>query len=268
MRVFLRFWRGLRTNKGVDIYLSIGLALVVGVLGLSNVVSNDTVAAATLATLAVIAVSMLISRHQMIGLTETVQGVSESVRSQAIEGLSMDRLLPESPSGVGLIHAGARDIAIVGVTLSRTIRSNYDELERRLLAGARIRVALIDPKSGAPMEAARRCSVDDRPEIFEHRLDPALDLLRQLSEMEHAAGSVEVRLLPYVPSVGLILLDAETETGRIYVDVYAHRPVGPEPIIGLRRDRDPRWYRHFAQEFDRIWAGGRVAGAADGFAAH
>lgn len=267
MGTLRRLRRALLATKDVEVYLSIGLALSVGVLGLVDVVGNDTVAAATLATLAVIAVSLLVSRHQMAQLEQGVRGLTATVRDQSLAGVSLDRLLSASTAGAGLPIAGAQDIRISGVTLNRTIRNNYDELERLLRDGASIRIALIDPDGSAPEEAARRCSVPDEPQIFEHRLNPTLGLLRRLSATSPRRGRVEVRLLPFVPAVGLILIDVEQAAGRVFVDVYAHRPIGPEPVLSLERDRDPRWYRHFAQEFDRIWAAGRVPGPADGFAA-
>jgi hypothetical protein len=164
-----------------------------------------------------------------------------------------------STSGADLPLAGVRDIRLSGVTLSRSVRNNYDAFERCLRAGGTVRIALIDPESRAPAEAALRCGVADQPEVFDRRLRPTIDLLRQLCASDHGAGSIEVRLLPYVPAAGLTLLSPTTDEGRILVDVYAHRPVGPEPVISLSRGRDPRWYAHFLDEWDRVWAGGRPA---------
>ncbi|MFJ9846659.1 hypothetical protein ACIRYZ_40755 [Kitasatospora sp. NPDC101155] len=56
----------------------------------------------------------------------------------------------------------AQDIRIVGVTLSRTLRDLVDELQRRAVAGAVVKVALIDPAGSAPEEAARRSTIPDR----------------------------------------------------------------------------------------------------------
>ena len=50
----------------------------------------------------------------------------------------------------------ARDIRLVGVTLSRTVRTHLPALTRCLAAGGTVRVVVIDPDSGAEQEAARR----------------------------------------------------------------------------------------------------------------
>ncbi|MEV4413623.1 DUF5919 domain-containing protein [Catellatospora sp. NPDC049609] len=264
MKNSMRLFRYVVTHRELEVHLSIALALVVGVLGLLDVVGAPVVTAATLATLAVMAMSVLVNRRQMGEVERSMRALSEAVRHRDTENVSVDSLLRESTSGAGALGSGMSDVGMLGVTLGRTLRSNYHELEKLLREGARIRVALLDPASGAPEEAARRCGVGHQPEIFQQRLQLSVGLLRQLSATA-GPGSVEVRLLPFAPAVGLLVTDPGTGGGRVHLDIYAHRPVGPEPVLVLRRDRDPGWFAHFVDEFERVWANGRAPGPADGF---
>lgn len=150
---------------------------------------------------------------------------------------------------------GAADVRLVGVTMSRTLRNQLHALEQRLAAGATVRIAVIDPNPGTLAEAARRCTLPDSPAVFQKRLEPTMGLLRQLAD--RSPGRFHVRLLAFVPAVGLILIDPLTEHSRIHVDLYSHHPSAREPSMAVCADRNPHWYRHFLNQFDRIWATGR-----------
>lgn len=261
-----RWWVDLATGKNIDLYVTVVIALSVGLLGVFNVVDSEVIAAATLAILALVTIGSLGTRRQVAVLESAGRELAELLRRSG-SVMSADQFLSPSTSGLDVELRGATDIRLVGVSLSRTIRNHVDELERRLLKGAHIKIALIEPGSHAVHEAARRSTIPDAPEIFEHRLRPTVDLLRQLAAVPGAEERLQVRFLTFVPAFGLTMVDPHDDDGMIHVDIYAHRSAGPEPVLRLTPQRDPRWYRHFLQEFDRIWTHGRLAGAADGFAA-
>ncbi|WDZ86915.1 hypothetical protein [Micromonospora cathayae] len=246
------------TGRELEAYLVSGAALVVGALGLFNVTSPEVVAAATLAVLGVITFDLLTGRRRLRRIESTLRTLAGNLRGDGAD--SVDRLLTPTVPGGAVGVAGARDIRLVGVTLSRTIRNHLDELRQQLAAGATVRVALIDPTGTAPQEAARRNGLDalGGGEVFEHRIQPTIDLLDYLAAQTAGAGRLEVRLLRFVPAFGMVLVDPEDPGGRIAIDIYSHRPDGREATVTLRAERDPVWYRHFALEFDRIWASGRV----------
>ncbi|MEU4569336.1 hypothetical protein [Micromonospora sp. NPDC023956] len=246
------------TNRDLEAYLVSGAALVVGALGLFNVTSPEVVAAATLAVLGVITFDLLTGRRHLRRVESTLRSVAGNLRTEGVD--SADRLLRPALPGTATGMAGARDVRLVGVTLSRTVRNHLDELRQQLAAGATVRVALIDPDSTAPGEAARRNGLDAAGggEVFEHRIQPTIDLLDYLAAQTAGSGRLEVRLLDFVPAFGMAMVDPEDPAGRISIDIYSHHPDGREATITLRADREPVWYRHFAREFDRIWASGRV----------
>ena len=241
--------------RQLDLILTIGVAIVVGVLGALDLVGPAVTGGATLTTLGLLALNSLHGRTAVHSLSRTVRELGDHVG-----GAGADRLLAPSTSGVDLDLSEAHDIRIVGVTLARTVRNHYAVLLERLAAGATVRIALIAPDAATVAEAARRNTVADRPEIFEHRLLPTLDLLAGLAA--HAAdgpGRLEVRLLDFVPAFGLVGVDVDGVTGQLRVDIYSHRCGTAEPTLPLYAGRDIRWFQHFAGEFERVWAAGRPA---------
>ncbi|MGW4463969.1 hypothetical protein [Micromonospora sp. NPDC004704] len=258
-----RSWWFRLAGRELEAYLTASLALAVGLLSLLDVASPAIVSAATLSILGLIVFDLLTGRRRMRRLDSAIRDLAKSLGRVGLTE-SVDRLITAAGPGTVLRIDDAEDIRLVGVTLSRTIRSHLHDLERRLAAGASIRVAILDPDGPGPREAARRNAVPDNARVFEHRLQPTIDLLQHLAAGLDVTGRLEVRFLQFVPAFGLTLVDPAKVDGRISVDIYSHRPAGPEAVITLNAGRDPIWYRHFASEFDLIWASGQPAPISGG----
>jgi hypothetical protein len=240
--------------RQLDLVATIASSIAVGVLGAFDVVGPAVVSGATLGVLGLLAIGSLHGRSALAGLTDSVRQFGRHIGDHA----AADRLLNPSAAGMDLDLRSARDIRIVGVTLARTLRNHYAVLQQRLEAGATVRIALITPQEDTLAEAARRSTVAGRPEIFEHRLLPTLDLLDALADgAATGPGRLEVRLLDFVPAFGLVAVDPETPDGQARVDIYSHRCGTPEPALPLRADRDVRLCAHFLAEFDSIWTAGQ-----------
>lgn len=243
VRLLRRYWR---RRPGIDLetYLTVGVAVSVGLLNLLGAVNSEIVSTATLSILAMVSFSLLRShRPARHAATTPVGAVPTSI-------------------GPGRGPPPASDIRLVGVSLNRTIRSNLSTLERCLIAGGSVRVVVIDPGTAAPEEAARRSGVPTHGGIFAHRLRPTVDLLRLLAEAPQTADRLQVRLAPFVPSFGLVMVDPDAGHGWLSVEIYSHRPGGVEPSLTLTAEHHPQWYWHFRAEFDQIWTRARPVVAA------
>ncbi|MCO8270256.1 hypothetical protein M1L60_06565 [Actinoplanes sp. TRM 88003] len=246
----MRLWRSL------DLVLTSAVALTVGVLGMLNLAEASVLAGATLATLGVLAAGSLTARLQMHGLTDLT-------RRHLVEPPSADRLLTTSTSGLDADLSHAWEIGLIGVTLNRTIRNHSVELRACVERGGTVRIAVIDPRGDVLDEAARRSTSPGTAEIFAHRLQPTLDLAAALTALP-GPGRAEVRLLDFVPAVGLLAVDTHQPHGRLHVDIYSHTFGGREPALALEPGRDHTWFQHFQAEFDQIWTAGRPAFVSGG----
>jgi hypothetical protein len=251
----MRLWRYL------DLYFTMLVAVTVGLLGVLDLASTGIIAGATLATLGVLSTGTLTGRLQMRRLNDTAAELTALTREGLGGPPSADRLLAASQAGLESDLGTAGEIAIIGVTLSRTLRNQLTDLRACLHRGGAVRIALIDPSDATVAEAARRSTIPDAPEIFAHRLRPSLDLLRELT-LSAGPGRLEIRLIGFVPAVGLLMIDPAEAHGQVRVDIYSHRFAAPEPTLALLAHRDPVWYRHFRQEFEQIWSTGRPVLAA------
>ncbi|TMR93888.1 hypothetical protein [Nonomuraea basaltis] len=241
------------TGKNLEIYLTALIALAVGVLGVFGTVDSKVVGAATLATLALVAVNALGPRHQVADLESRVAALNRLVE----ERLAGEAFLTTVKKGLDERVARADDIRFAGVTLSRTVRAHVDDLRKSLGRGASVKVLLIDPNGTVPEEAARRSTIPGHSDVFEHRVKSTIYFLRDLE------GSIEVRFLPFVPAFGLVLLDAGDDDGVIHVELGTHRSAGRDPVFTVTPGRDHFWFEHFKAEFDRMWEVGREPTEAD-----
>jgi hypothetical protein len=242
----------LRARRNLELYLTGAVALVVSVLSITDVVDLSVVAAATLAVLALLAWSGLASRHEVAGLRATVSRV---LAEQAGE-LPAQRFFSTHTAEVADDVARARDVRLLGVTLTRTVRDLLPVLERRLAAGASVRVVIIDVDSPARGEAVSRSRDADTPNFYHNRVSSTIDLLRVLARSSQSI-SLELRALPFVPTFGMCLTDLGEGHGRAHVEIYQHKSIEPNPSFTLRAGRDGRWYDLFVAQFDTLWKSGR-----------
>ncbi|MCK4472651.1 MAG: hypothetical protein KAW49_12805, partial [Anaerolineae bacterium] len=149
--------------------------------------------------------------------------------------------------------AQAKFIGIVGVTSTGTVRSYLNTFENRLASGAHIRFIMIDPSSSAPRQAVLRSKGLIGDSFYTDLLRPTIDLICGLAAWADSRGTVELGLLPYVPSFGLLLIDPDEAHGRIIVEIYQHRSSAFHPTCELNVQRDTRWYKFFRKQFDLLW---------------
>jgi hypothetical protein len=74
-----------------------------------------------------------------------------------------------------------------------------------------------------------------------------------------------LRLLPYIPSFGIIAVDPAEANGVIYVEIYRHKSLEENAAFKLERERDQRWYDYFLSQYNVLWESARQATEEDGF---
>jgi hypothetical protein len=244
-------------GHNLEIYLTVSVSLALGLLGIFSVVENRIIAAATLGTLALLAFSNLTSRNQVGELRDSVRQLATAVSEVVRDDVPAGRFLAVKAPSIQEELRGANDIRLVGVTLGRTVRDLAGGMERRLRAGATVRIVIIDPDSSAPLDAVARTLGVTSADLYRPRIASAIEILTHLASRAQAGGHVEVRLLPFVPAFGMYLIDPNEPDGRVYVELYQHRSLEPNPTFALQAERDGHWYSFFVRQFDILWDSAR-----------
>jgi len=251
------FWRrlglDLRHGRNVELYLTVVVSVVLAILGVFDVVDAPVLGAATLAVLALLAASLLTSRTQVEMVKSSLDEFSDSVRGD----VSADQFLLDRVPPLDEILAAAMDIRLVGVTLTRTVRELMPELDRSLRRGSSVRVIVFDVESPAAVEAVARTRGATGSDFYRNRLSSTFDLLSILTTSATDISRLQLRVVPFVPTFGMYLLDPNENHGRIWVEVYQHRTLEANPTMSLRSNRDGHWYQLFLRQFETLWESGR-----------
>ena len=252
MRRLRKLVQDLTQGRNLEVYLTLVVALVLLLLDVLGIVSDEAIAAGILATLALLALSVFNNR--------------ESVDASRAEIVELKQILERQIRGRASVHeffiAGRLDLAaelesadtiyLAGVTLNRTVRDYLGIIDRRLQVGAEIQILIIDPESDAPKQALLRDYKQTSDEFIRNRIASTTEMLRALLPLSNARGSLTLWYLPYVPSFGLFLIDPDKPNGRVYVELYQHVSLDENPTFILERKHDPYYYDFFVQQFNRL----------------
>lgn len=240
-REWIRRVQALVGDENLDLYLLAFVGLVFTVLGITGISDVKTLASAVLALLAILAFSQIKSRK----LTQRIN----HARAGAVA------LRPDFPPDLIDRRAGASDILLIGLTMTRTVQGMRTDLPAILKTGGRVRVLVLDPTSETLMVTAdRHRSHSQGVEQLRTRIRATLDDLTALRERH--GGRLEIRVLSSIPSAGYNCVDVGKPNGIVCVQHYEFHPEGEAGPIMVLSKGDAPWYRHFGDEAERLWESG------------
>ncbi|WP_340685605.1 DUF5919 domain-containing protein [Amycolatopsis coloradensis] len=231
------------TDDNLDLYVLGTVALVFTVLGATGISDVKTLSSVVTALLALLAFSQIRSRR----LTEQVRNSNRGGPASFFE--------PEFPADLISRRAAAFDILLIGHSMTRTVQGMRGDIRSILESGGRIRVLVLDPTDEELVAIAdRRISQSLGQGRLRQRILATLDELTSLKS--RTGGRVEIRVSSRIPSAGFNCLDVSGKRGLICVQHYEYRPSGEAAPVFTVEPKDAPWYRHFADEAERLWGDG------------
>ena len=232
-----RIWKNAREN--IIEYVTIIVAIGVAILDLLGRVPDNSIVPLTLAVLGLLAASMLRIQQKIEQFTGP-QG--QLFQEKHDDGLEKD-----------LEHA--KEVWLMGVSLSRTIKTNYVPFERKLAQGDTIRVLLVDPKGkGIEMAAGREYGSRFDAKRLRDLIRGSLDDLERLKQK--APDKLHVRVIDNPLTFGGVAVNPNDAAGVLYLEHYSYKmPGGSVPKFVLRAG-DGQWYDFFRDEMQALWDNG------------
>lgn len=237
-----------RKGKNLDVYLTISISACIAALGIFSVVNQEVVASATLATLAIVAVSLLKNRNE----EENIKNVLEKLQDDYISASSFFRVytIPQSKN----LLPTAQSAFFWGVNFRRTITVWDSEIERSLVNGAKLRFLLSKPNSSALEMAA----FTRRPRSTRDRENKTLqNSITRLAEISNSIGkidSIEVRVIDHLPPWVIITIDPNSGKGTMSIVLFSFRNSTEErPTLKLLAEKDKHWFDFFVDQFEQVW---------------
>ncbi|MEM7536803.1 MAG: hypothetical protein AAF639_31780 [Chloroflexota bacterium] len=245
MKFLHRIWADVRQGENIDLYLTVFVAILLVILNLLGVAPDSMLTPLTLAVLGLLAVTMLGNRYQFEHLVNRLTEQSTSFFSTDVAD-SFDTDLQN-----------ASEIWMVGVSLSRTIKSHYGLLETLLKRGVHVRVLLIDPESHESIAIATQREYHDRRFSQDRIRSMIRNTLQDLYALKEVAPTqMSIRLIQFPLAFGAVATDPNELTGVLHLEHYSYKmPGGSVPKFTLIA-KDGQWYDFFRDELDTLWENG------------
>lgn len=207
-----------------------------------------------LGIIGLLATSELVERHRTLRKIERVSRETLELAKDIPTSPSAESFFAREPSSAFAGFSTFSEVCISGMNLRRTATSHIGLFERRLKEGATLRFLLVDPNSDAVSIIADRNYVYKDSEVLKSVIQSSLESLCHMGAGQNVNGTLEVRVLRYVPSYGLTMIDPNQSGGRILVDAYPYRvPPDDYPCFWLEREKDGRWFQFFRAQFSAMW---------------
>lgn len=245
-------WDDIRNRENLDVYTTIGLAIVISILGAFGITSIEVVASTVLGVLGLISVSLLQNRRENERVLRSLSKLEAEI--SAVQYLKNRTDYPPLQETL----ANARMVCLMGPTLVNLFSSwsGYFREQQMVKHGTKFRVLIIDPESEAVESMHRFFRIPSS-------VDLKVDLRKTLSSIHSSIkigvepGSIEVKLLQAHPHYSMILVNPYDDDGKIFVEFVGFQvPIHAHPHIELSRQKDGQWYDYFLAHFSRSWDGG------------
>jgi hypothetical protein len=135
------------------------------------------------------------------------------------------------------------DLLVTGVSRNIFVNNHYRRLEKKLLAGGRVRFLLVAPTSPAIAMAADRYYPERRPESNQDRVEHTLRLLAELRST--TGGDLSVRLTTHLISMFQIVTDTA-----LFAEYYVYKDLAKPKFVLASGDGA---YRDFRAEAENMW---------------
>ncbi len=247
MKLFRRPWDEIKRGENIDLYVAVPTALVLAVLTALGAAPQQWVASITLLVLSLLAISLLGNRHRMEQLSQKL--------GQPLGAFLLSAFPPEYEGD----FANCSDLWIVGVSSSNVIGRSYQVLEKKLRQGHSIYALLVNPSSAAVRMSEARSYVPhgverDESSILGTGKDAIAKSLRQLSTLANlGSGRLQIRTMDYLPGHGMIAVNPNSASGRIYVKSYSFRNEGGSIPKFVLKASDGIWFDFYRQELINLW---------------
>lgn len=246
MKFFLTFWRDIRSGKNFDVYLAIIIALVVSILGIVGRVDQAIISSAVLATLALVANSLLINRRE----NEEIQKTLSSVNSD--QNLA-ERFLKHEYNRTLLreILANSHEAFFWGPYLTTHILLLKDVIKERLPTDIGVRFLLMDPY-GMTVNMRAEFRKDKDVSYIKKRIESSLFQLQDIADISQK--KLKFRVLDYEQPYSIIAFDPYLPSGRMFVRLNSFDISNEKrPTFELIKERDIYWFEFFVAQFESVW---------------
>ncbi len=244
MKNIRRIWNEIRRGENIDVYLTIVFAAILSITTLTGIYTPNiaTLASILLGLLALFAISNLRNLHATEQLSEQLSNSAKPA------------FLKEFPLSLQDDFASATELWLVGVSLSRTTRQNYSEIERKLQKGHRIHILLVNPDGSSAEIASSRPYPKTDVEQTRRQIRDSLDYFCKLKTVN--PEKLEIRTIQNPLTHGITAINPDSESGTLYIEEYPYQTTGSILPRFTLKAKEEYWYNFYKGELHNLWNSG------------
>jgi len=145
----------------------------------------------------------------------------------------------------------AKELWLIGVALNRIVHKNFSLLRNKLRQGNKIKVLLVKPESNSVSLVAKRKIDNVDPMAMRHYIELTLATLCGLKQ--EFSDYLDIRVIDYPISFGVVAVDIESQKGRVYIEYYSFKTEKEGLHLALD-SKDKPWYDCFGEQIKELWA--------------
>ena len=241
MKILNTIWNDIRSGDYIDVYITILAVFTLGILNIIGEAPADWLNSVILGALGVLGISALRSAHHFQQITSLMSSSRQLFQNSF-------------PAAMHAELVASDELWFVGVSLTRTIKTYYADLETHLRKGHLVKVLLVHPEGAAVEMAESR--VYGRSNVSRAKADihAVLEDLCRLKTI--APAKMLIRTIQNPLTYGAVAINPESLHGTLYLEHYSYLMTGGSvPKFVLREDYD-EWYAFFRDEMRNLWEHG------------
>lgn len=217
---------------------------------------------AIIVLLSLVATAILAQRFvQLEKIKISVASVESMIKSQTLPAAIASDCLFENLDMGPYVESAQSDIVLIGINLTSLLGTYRERLNAQIARGRRLSVGIIDSDPGNLDAATRRSDIAlSEADYYRSKLHTSLLELRQMTATAAKIGNghnLKLVMLPFVPSFSLRGFDINHQTGLIVLEIYPHRTASSPPMVVLRPQTDPHWFRYFKDQIEVMLRDGK-----------
>lgn len=251
----------IRKGENIDLYLTVLLAIVVAILGITGVANFEIISAVMLAILGLIANSLLASRRSTQEMQEAAYQLKtqfEKLQQEIRRESSIAEVLSKGYPNLAQEIRSAKNVSIVAIYLSGELTRYYSDFAQVLKQGGTLRFLLSESSPKTLQMMVYRSSSRREPETVKTTIKDTLARMKTLRGVTSNADLLQVKAMPYVTSYGIIIIDSIEGNSKAYIKLTGFRNTGSEqPVFKLDEQTDKDWFEYFRNQFNTMWSAGQ-----------
>lgn len=243
MKQFIqRLINDIKHGENIDLIITVTLGIFISILNALGFAPPTLVSSITLATLGLIAIALLVSRHKLEDMYKK-EKTKDTVQFSDSKLSSLKSLLE-----------GADEIWMIGLLLRNTTIDYYYFFKKRVGEGIKIRTMIVDLNNIHIDKVVRRFSRSGKKERFQSDMGHVINQYTDICQSSSNSDNVQLRLIDFVPSFSMYIFPKKNNNGIAIIENYCYKsPKGSIPKFQVSEIENPEWYKHFVDQFELMW---------------